>query len=384
MRGLAGMVVACAALLVAVPSASAGTYNVVSCRAPGAGGVNAAWTPLLDSFNHTTQPEGFELVYDCPGGGSQLTARSAARGGQDAYWSHSANHHFAAPAGTAITKLVIWRWGQMVKTDNSVNDWRAFGATDDGTIPLEGCLQGAAYECQFGAQEPVGSLSNASRAVYAVNTSHLTWGVTCNPPEFRSCQTARQSDGYPLASMVIYGSVVTITDTQAPTLKPAGPLLAAGWRRPSDIVTYDAADSTGIRSARLEIGGRTTRAARPCDYRRPAPCSNVAGGRIAVPAGVPDGTLAARIVAEDAAGNPVVRPADHQARRDPADRRARACKRQVDRHLRHRRIFRCGRRHARGPEQVDGAATGLSAPTSRTAGSPPCSTAAAPRASTCG
>ena len=106
--------------------------------------------------------------------------------------------------------------------------------------------------------------------------------------------------------MVIYGSVVTITDTQAPTLKPAGPLLAAGWRRPSDIVTYDAADSTGIRSARLEIGGRTTRAARPCDYRRPAPCSNVAGGRIAVPAGVPDGTLAARIVAEDAAGNPVV------------------------------------------------------------------------------
>ena len=73
-----------------------------------------------------------------------------------------------------------------------------------------------------------------------------------------------------------------------------------------DVVTYDAADSTGIRSGRLEIGGRTSRAARPCDYRRPAPCSNVAGGRIAVPAGIPDGTLGARIVADDAAGNQVV------------------------------------------------------------------------------
>jgi hypothetical protein len=37
--------------------------------------------------------------------------------------------------------------------------------------------------------------------------------------------------------MVVYGSVVTITDQQAPTLKPAGPLLASGWRRPSDVLT---------------------------------------------------------------------------------------------------------------------------------------------------
>jgi hypothetical protein len=28
----------------------------------------------------------------------------------------------------------------------------------------------------------------ASRAEYAVNTSYLNWGVTCNPPEFRSCR----------------------------------------------------------------------------------------------------------------------------------------------------------------------------------------------------
>jgi hypothetical protein len=95
------MVVVAATMLAAVPLASAGTYDVVSCRAPGARGVNAAWTPFLSSFNGTTQPAGFDLIYDCPGAGSQLVARSAARPGQVAFWSHSANHRFAAPAGTA-------------------------------------------------------------------------------------------------------------------------------------------------------------------------------------------------------------------------------------------------------------------------------------------
>jgi hypothetical protein len=153
-----------------------------------------------------------------------------------------------------------------------------------------------------------GFAPNASRAEYAVNTAFLNWGVSCDPPEFRSCPTARQSDGSPLASMVVYGSVVTITDQQAPTLKPAGPLLASGWRRPSDVLAYDASDSTGIRSARLELGGQTTRSTRVCDYRRPAPCSNVAGGRLSVPPGVPDGEHAGRIVVEDAGGNSTVVP----------------------------------------------------------------------------
>jgi hypothetical protein len=237
MRGLAGVVVVAATLLAGAPAASAGTYDVVSCRAPGAGGVNAAWTPFLSSFNSTAQPEAFSFESSCPGASGQLSARSAARAGQVAFWSHSGNLRFAAPAGTSITKLVVWRWGQMVKTDAGVNDWRAYGETDDGRVPLEGCLQGDAYECRFGALEPAGSLSNASRAEYAVNTAFLNWGVSCDPPEFRSCPTARQSDGSPLASMVVYGSVVTITDQQAPTLKPAGPLLASGWRRPSDVLT---------------------------------------------------------------------------------------------------------------------------------------------------
>ena len=44
MRGLPGMVVAVATMLAAAPTASGGTYDVVSCNAPGAGGVNNSWS----------------------------------------------------------------------------------------------------------------------------------------------------------------------------------------------------------------------------------------------------------------------------------------------------------------------------------------------------
>ena len=189
-----------------------------------------------------------------------------------------------------------------------MNDWKAFGQTDDGSLPFEGCIQGTAYECQFGAIEPAGTLSAASRAEYAVNTQFLNWGVNCEPGDatFRSCPTARQSDGYPLGQIILYGSMVTITDSQRPTLRVGGPLLTPGWWRPGDVVTYDASDATGIRGARLAIAGRTTRDPRPCDYRRPAPCSNVSARRLVVPAGIPDGQHASQVVAEDAAGNAAV------------------------------------------------------------------------------
>jgi hypothetical protein len=135
MRGLAGVVVVAATVLASAPAASAGTYNVVSCRAPGAGGVNAAWTPFLSSFNSTAQPEAFSFESTCPGASGQLSARSAAHAGQVAFWSHSGSLRFTAPPGTSITKLIVWRWGQMVKTDAGVYDWRVYGETDDGRIP---------------------------------------------------------------------------------------------------------------------------------------------------------------------------------------------------------------------------------------------------------
>jgi hypothetical protein len=117
------------------------------------------------------------------------------------------------------------------------------------------------------------------------------------------CRAARQADAYPLAQMVLYGSTVTITDTSKPALKLGGPLLSAGWRKPSDVLTYDASDSSGVRAGRLEMGGQTRRDAASCDYHLPAPCAAHRASTLRVPAGTPDGSHSARIAAEDASGN---------------------------------------------------------------------------------
>ena len=134
---------------------------------------------------------------------------------------------------------------------------------------------GNAAERQFGAVEPAGSISNASRAEFAVNTTFLNWAVVCEPGDgvFRSCPTARQSDADPLAQMILYGSVVTISDPSRPGLKVSGPLLGDGWRKPGDQLTFDATDSAGIRAVRLDVAGLTRRNGSVCDYRLPAPCS---------------------------------------------------------------------------------------------------------------
>ena len=65
---MVGAMVVVATAALGVPAASAGTYDVVSCGAPGAGGVNRAWTPVSsarstadssrrDPSSSTTAPE---------------------------------------------------------------------------------------------------------------------------------------------------------------------------------------------------------------------------------------------------------------------------------------------------------------------------------------
>ena len=103
--------------------------------------------------------------------------------------------------------------------------------------------------------------------------------------------------------MKINGARVTLTDTSAPTLSVGGPLLADGWQRPGQPLTYDAADNAGIRAARLESGTLVARDQRACDHTRAVPCANVKAGSLTLPA-LPDGAQTVRVVAEDTAGNP--------------------------------------------------------------------------------
>ena len=305
MRRVGGVLAAgCAAALAAPGSAAAGTYDVVSCRAPGADGVNRAWTPVFRSFNGGEPDKGFFDVYaECPGPRTLLLVRSLAAG-TAAYWSHSANLQFDAPAGTTIARVRVWRQGQTVRGGDGTDEWDVFAETDDGPLAGESCgIAPDQASCGTGAPEPLGgrTVTNASLATHDVDTRFLRYGVVCAPASFKSCPTA--NGAFPLASMNLWGSVVTIRDEAPPTLAIAGPLTADGWRRPGDGLEVDAADSAGIRAVHAQVGGAGGRLAGECDARRPAPC----GARLAGPLGLSapplDGAQPLTVTATDAAGN---------------------------------------------------------------------------------
>ena len=81
----------------AVPAASAGTYDVVSCGAPGAGGVNRAWRPEFGGFppqrrRRIRAPT--SVLDQCP---AQLFISSAPPDGTTAPFLTSGNWVFDAP-----------------------------------------------------------------------------------------------------------------------------------------------------------------------------------------------------------------------------------------------------------------------------------------------
>ena len=283
--------VAVAAVLLAAAPAHAGTYDVVSCGAPGAGGVNRAWV------GEVVPAGGPFTIAGC--GSELLGATSSTR--QRAGYFQGVNWSFTAPAGTRITRLVTWRHGQLF----CCNGW-SVAAYADGAGVVGGGFGGETCSppqgfvpCTFGAS---GGVSAASRAEYGdLSTGRIFYSAGCGEPS--GCDTANDS-GQRFAEYHVYGTAVTIRDDVAPGLTVGGPLLAAGWHRPGDSqqLTFNATDTTGIRRLEL-VGAATAGGARSCDYTRPAPCSNASGSfTTALGEGVHD----LQVRAEDAAGNPTV------------------------------------------------------------------------------
>jgi hypothetical protein len=282
----------------------------VSCRAPGAGGVNRAWVPQFSAYPdpNATQPDAFDVVQECPGPRTFLLVRSRGQDGIDAFWAKSAALRFDAPARTAISRIRIWRHSQVARgdaTDGGADEWDVYAQTDDGTLALEGCVvPDGQPECNVGARVDLNGkdLSNDSLATYDLNTAWAVWGVSCNPSAFKSCPTAN-GVGYPYASVNLWGSIVTIRDDVKPALAAGGALWAEGWRRPGDALTYNASDNAGIKAVRAQVGGVTATASGACDYHRPAPCVSRLIGSLTLSAPPPDGPQPAVVTAIDAAGN---------------------------------------------------------------------------------
>jgi hypothetical protein len=300
---------ALAVALLAPAGAQAGTYDVVSCRAPGANGGNLAWTPGYGAYpNPDPQPTQFDVVQECPGPRSFLLARSRAVDGVDAFWAHSAYFRFDAPPFTTISTIRLWRHGQSVRADTAdggADEWRVFAQNDDGVLSAEQCVIPVDRgQCDIGAPEPLNgkSVSNASLVTYNLDTTWASWGVVCNPSSFKSCATANGLN-YPYASFNLWASIVTIRDDTDPAISALGGLWGDGWRRPGESLGYDASDSAGIRSVHAQVGPASAVAEGNCDFRRPAPCPTRFGGHMNLGAPPPDGPQAAVVTATDAAGN---------------------------------------------------------------------------------
>jgi hypothetical protein len=304
------LLLASAALLAAPAAADAGSYDVVSCNAPGAGGVNRAWVATYSAINQPPRPEMYDVYDDCSGAQGQGGLVANSHNGNAEYGNApfltGGVWQFNAPAGTVISHVTVWRHAIKYRTHEDDPP----GGADEGDTWLTGAQQengniiggstgetchppaGTGAYCEYGAD----GINAASQKSYDLSATAIFWGSVCAALE--SCP---RFYGVSTSNMKLSGARVTLTDTSAPSLT-VGP--TDGWLRPGTTIGYDASDNVGIRSARVEVGKAVTRDDRSCDYRLTVPCANVKSAALAIPAGAPDGRRSIRFIAEDTAGNP--------------------------------------------------------------------------------
>jgi hypothetical protein len=297
MRGRCGaaLIAGIAALAGAAP-AGAGTYDVVSCGAPGAGGVNRAWqvAPRFDD-------RFWDLTASCP----ELAAWSERRPGAVAPNFTGAGFELKAPPGAILDRMVIWRTGyRFNSTGSAQGPWAVAGYRGDSTViggPFTGetCLipPGQLF-CRFGAE---GAMAAGSRAERDLETDSILYSVACFDPP--GCQTAN-ADGFPFAGLGISGSVVTVREERPPSVIARGALLEPGWHTDDPPLSFGASDPVGIRELRVLVDGARIRAVTPaCDFTAMSPCGQVSERAVRLGAAVPDGSHTLSVEAIDSAGN---------------------------------------------------------------------------------
>ena len=289
------LLAALGALAVAAP-AQAGTYDVVSCGAPGAGGVNRAWqvSPGFDDAFYDIAPS-------CP----ELLACSERRAGVTAPYFTSAGFELVAPAGAVLDKMVIWRTGYRFNNSGTAQGpWRSQGYRADGAViggPFTGetCVIAAGQPlCRFGAE---GAMAPGARVERDLETPRILYSVGC--VEQPSCATANDQ-GFPFAGLSISGSIVTVRETTPPRVGAGGALVAPGWRTDDAPLAYSASDGVGISRVRVLVDGAEAEVVRPaCDYHAMVPCAQQPARSLRFGSRLSDGRHTVSVEATDAAGN---------------------------------------------------------------------------------
>jgi hypothetical protein len=289
-RWAAWLAAAALAQIAAPATARAGTYDVVSCGAPGAGGVNRAWQ-IAPDFTDAY----WDLRPSCP----SLEALSEPRAGVTAPYFTGAGFQLVAPAGATLDKMVIWRHGYRFNHDLLVQGYRGDASVIGGPVTGETCtIPPGQLLCEFGAQ---GAMSAGARVERDLETEKVLYSAACGVPA--GCRTANDQ-GFPLAALSISGSIVTVRDEGQPTVVARGPLLEPGLRTDDAPLSFGASDPVGIRQARVLIDGTPVQTVEPgCDFRLMAPCGQVPERTQALGGALPDGVHTVSVEATDTAGN---------------------------------------------------------------------------------
>ena len=304
-------------LALPVARASAGTYDVVACHAPGAEGRNASWT--FETFNAAGKaaPSAARfalnpLVPDqCLSGAgvtfTSLPAKQTVGVDDGAAWV------FRAPAGTVVKRVQVWRnSATAASTDDAGTGgvengwWTLFARAGDA---IAGRVVLASETCPGNTPTAPDTLycrkGNASFPAttpvsYDVGEPVVSWGVQCAGPSATSlCFTGDGTNRH--AHLHLQAAIVTVDDPVAPTAVSGLP--GDGVRRTNEIFTARATDSAGVRSLRVLVDG----VARvddhyTCDFRLAAPCE-ASRSRDFDLVGVSDGRHTVTTIAEDAASN---------------------------------------------------------------------------------
>jgi hypothetical protein len=319
-RGLVAAALGAAALLLGAGTARAGTYDVTTCSPSGPGGVNHAWTFAVHRVDGgaPTSSDLAGYVHDesclAPSG---LSIRSnSAAGDRLATWGTWAIWEFAAPPGTEIRKLMMWRYANVARTNTGSDEgrWDVFareapvnggGPEIGGTFGPDQCKPGfVAFPnpCIRGARGfGADAVSNDDLA-----TTGLGFGIACDTDtaDLHGCHTA--AGAAPLGEFAMQAAVVTIGDDSAPAVDAAGGVLDPGWQHPDAQLTWSASDNVGIRDARVLLDGQQHgQESFACDFTYPLPCANVASHTVGLgDAPIADGQHQLQLVVDDAAGNP--------------------------------------------------------------------------------
>jgi hypothetical protein len=288
------------------PVARAGTYDVVACNsAPG--WVNNSWTPATSGTRHTDGMGTYS--YNCPASdtGTSGGMRAAINSLPAEPGRASAS---AWPSAFALTSIptynrdVTWAFQAAPGTTivSIARSWHLYrGGSNTHPIGLyyTNAQGGWTLVDGHGPGGPVstGSTFSSVQSVSVPETSNLSLRVEC------AGTTSCTQGG---ASASLKHVAVRVQDPSTPTLAvKGGSIPGGGWHAHTADIHFDAADNVGIRLVTLSIDG-SERARRdfPCDFTRPAPCSNQPNQTLSFDtAGLSEGVHESRLSIVDAAGN---------------------------------------------------------------------------------